>query len=364
MPRRRGARAYRQWVSKIVGAARTRARGHSFFSIVLPASDLTPRLHDRGARGGAALARTPAPATPVPMTLAAAGAAGAICHGAKRQAGDRYAAAWASILAPPHRLARPPAQSPIAGGPYPERMAPTPTPAPERAGAGIPGSDLPGPYARRRVRRRAAREAARVRARAARRRARQPAPVDRARVYFELRDADGAIPCAMWRSDWESILARAVGSGGLAAPARRWHDGMQVIVAGGCDYYAGSATASPAFTLLGLGAARGRRGRPARADRTPPPGARPPTACSIASALLHRPLLPRTIGVVSRRDAARPATTCSPGWPAAAGPAGSSGAFASVQDRHAAPQIGARAARDSPPWARSRWRSSPAAAAR
>jgi len=30
----------------------------------------------------------------------------------------------------------------------------------------------------------------------------------RARVYFELRDSAGAIPCAAWRDDWERIAAR------------------------------------------------------------------------------------------------------------------------------------------------------------
>ena len=62
----------------------------------------------------------------------------------------------------------------------------------------------------------------------------------RARVYFELRDAGGAIPCAAWRDDWEEMVARAG-----AAPA----EGMQVVVAGGCDYYPGSATSSPGFSF-------------------------------------------------------------------------------------------------------------------
>ena len=33
-------------------------------------------------------------------------------------------------------------------------------------------------------------------------------PPARTRVYFELRDADGALPCAMWRNDWERLGAR------------------------------------------------------------------------------------------------------------------------------------------------------------
>jgi exodeoxyribonuclease VII large subunit len=56
-------------------------------------------------------------------------------------------------------------------------------------------------------------------------------------VYFELRDADGALPCAMWRTDFERA--------GLTPDALR--DGAQVVAAGGCDYYVGSASASPSF---------------------------------------------------------------------------------------------------------------------
>ena len=58
-------------------------------------------------------------------------------------------------------------------------------------------------------------------------------------VYFELRDPDGAIPCAMWRTDFERT--------GLSAEDLR--DGAQVVAAGGCDYYVGSASASPRFTF-------------------------------------------------------------------------------------------------------------------
>ena len=61
----------------------------------------------------------------------------------------------------------------------------------------------------------------------------------RARVYFELRDGDGAIPCAVWLTDWEVICGALAGG----API----DGMQVVVAGGCDFYPGSASASPGF---------------------------------------------------------------------------------------------------------------------
>src|SRR5919199_6796857 len=41
----------------------------------------------------------------------------------------------------------------------------------------------------------------------------------------------------MWRRDWELL--------GVGVPA----DGAQVVAAGGCDFYPGSRTASPAFTF-------------------------------------------------------------------------------------------------------------------
>ena len=59
----------------------------------------------------------------------------------------------------------------------------------------------------------------------------------RAKVWFELRDGSGALPCSMWREDFE-----ALGIGALA-------DGVQIVAAGGCDYYPGSRTASPSFSF-------------------------------------------------------------------------------------------------------------------
>src|SRR3984885_5316831 len=56
----------------------------------------------------------------------------------------------------------------------------------------------------------------------------------RARVYFELRDSSGALPCSMWRNDFD-LLGVKLG------------DGMRIVVGGGCDYYPGSATSSPSF---------------------------------------------------------------------------------------------------------------------
>ena len=58
-------------------------------------------------------------------------------------------------------------------------------------------------------------------------------------VYFELRDGDGAIPCAMWRNEFDKSGMRA----------EDLRDGAEVVVAGGCDFYPGGATASPRFSF-------------------------------------------------------------------------------------------------------------------
>src|SRR5579884_3885596 len=107
-------------------------------------------------------------------------------------------------------------------------------PAPESSDA-LVESDLPGPYpvgAYAAQLKRRLREFARVQlvgevwgVRAG-----------RARVYFELRDARGALPCSMWRSDFERL--------GVTLS-----DGLRLVVGGGCDYYPGSATSSPSFSF-------------------------------------------------------------------------------------------------------------------
>jgi exodeoxyribonuclease VII large subunit len=150
----------------------------------------------------------------------------------------------------------------------------------------------------------------------------------RARVYFELRDAAGAIPCAAWRDDWDAMTARAGG-----APT----EGMQVVVAGGCDYYPGSATSSPGFSfavrdlrIAGEGdllARIERLRRQLHAEGLLEPQKR-----------LARPLLPRAIGVITGESGKAGddilAGLRRRGW---------SGrlvwGFAPVQDRHAAPAI-------------------------
>jgi exodeoxyribonuclease VII large subunit len=149
----------------------------------------------------------------------------------------------------------------------------------------------------------------------------------RARVYFELRDAQGAVACAAWLSDWEAMRER---SGEV-------REGMQVVVAGGCDYYAGSATSSPSFSfhvrdmrVAGEGDLLARMDRLRRALDAEGLLAR--------QKLLERVRLPRTIGVVTgeggkaRDDIA--AALARRGW------AGRLvWGFAPVQDRHAAPAI-------------------------
>ena len=151
----------------------------------------------------------------------------------------------------------------------------------------------------------------------------------RARAYFELRDAAGAIPCAMWRNDWDAL-----------GPVRdALADGVQVVVAGGCDYYAGSASASPAFSfsvstlrIAGEGdllAQIERRRRALAAD-----------GLLERQRELPRALLPRTIGVVcAETGKARDDVLAGlerRGWAGRV-----VWAFAPVQDRHAAPRVGA-----------------------
>jgi exodeoxyribonuclease VII large subunit len=152
----------------------------------------------------------------------------------------------------------------------------------------------------------------------------------RARVYFELRDARGALPCSMWLSDFERL--------GITVA-----DGLKVIAGGGCDYYPGSASSSPSFTfavtelrIAGEGdllIQLERLRRRLQADGLFEPQKR-----------LARPLLPRTIGVVTgERGKARDDVLAGlkrRGW------AGRLiWGFAPVQDRLAAPVI-ATALRD------------------
>jgi exodeoxyribonuclease VII large subunit len=155
----------------------------------------------------------------------------------------------------------------------------------------------------------------------------------RTRAYFELRDADGAVPCAMWRTDWER----------LARVTDQLADGMEVVVAGGCDYYPGSSSASPSFSfavaelrIAGAGdlLVQIERRREALAD----------DGLLERQRELPRPLLPRTIAIVCGAGAKAGDDVLAAlerrGWHGRI-----VWAFAPVQDRHAAPRI-AQALRD------------------
>ncbi len=133
----------------------------------------------------------------------------------------------------------------------------------------------------------------------------------RVRIYFELRDAQGAIQCSMWRDDFEA----------LGVPLA---DGLEVVVGGGCDYYVGNSTSSPSFhfavselRIAGEGdllAELERRRRRLHADGLFEPQKR--LATTVAAAHDRRHL---------RRALARHATTSWPGCAGAAGRGGWSG---------------------------------------
>lgn len=107
-------------------------------------------------------------------------------------------------------------------------------------------------------------------------------------VYFELRDRDGALPCAMWRTDFDR----------LGLPDGALCDGAQLLAAGGLDYYPGGTSASPRLQFrvrdLRLAGEGDLLARLARLRREL--GAEGLFAPQKA---LPRPLLPRRIGVVT-----------------------------------------------------------------
>src|ERR671932_315327 len=147
----------------------------------------------------------------------------------------------------------------------------------------------------------------------------------RAKVWFELRDHAGALPCSMWRKDWEGL-----GVGALA-------DGARVVAAGGCDYYPGSRASSPSFSFAVTDVRPAGEGdllaQVERLRRTLySEGLHEPQK------LLPRPALPRTIGVVTGEGGKARADVLAGlrrrGW------AGRLvWAWAPVQDRHAAPAV-------------------------
>lgn len=147
-------------------------------------------------------------------------------------------------------------------------------------------------------------------------------------AYFELRDGEGAVPCAIWLND----LERA----GLDGTSLR--DGAEVVISGGLDYYPGGGQASPNFCfrathvrLAGEGDLVARLEALRKQLRA--------EGLFELQKQLHRPLLPKAIGVVTaesgaaRRDLL--AGLARRGWGGTV-----VWGFAPVQDRHAAPAIG------------------------
>src|SRR4051812_32011387 len=149
-------------------------------------------------------------------------------------------------------------------------------------------------------------------------------PPKGARVYFELRDANGAVPCSMWRNEYEQAGVALV-------------DGAQAVVAGGPGYYPGSRQSSGSFSfevtslrLAGEGDLLAQL--EALRKKLAAEGLFEPQKA------LHRPQLPKCIGVVTGEGGkARDDVLAGlerRGW------AGRLvWAFAPVQDRHAAPRI-------------------------
>ncbi|HEY2479510.1 MAG TPA: exodeoxyribonuclease VII large subunit [Solirubrobacterales bacterium] len=190
-----------------------------------------------------------------------------------------------------------------------------------------PGPDLPGPFAVGRYANKLKdwmRERPRVLLIG------EVAGVGRSKVqaYFELRDGDGAVPCAIWLND----LERA----GLPEGALR--DGAEVVIAGGLDYYPGGGAASASFSFRATHVRLAGEGDlMARLEvlRTQLRG----EGLFELQKQLARPVLPKTIGVVTSEGGAARRDLL-----AGLGRRGWGGtvvwAFAPVQDRHAAPAIG------------------------
>jgi exodeoxyribonuclease VII large subunit len=149
----------------------------------------------------------------------------------------------------------------------------------------------------------------------------------KAQAYFELRDGEGAIPCTIWLNELEK----------LGLPAQGLRDGTEVVISGGPDYYRGSAHSSAAFSfrathirLAGEGDLLARLEALRKQLKA--------EGLFELQGQLRRPLLPKTIGVVTAESGAARRDLLAGlqrrGW------AGTVvWAFAPVQDRHAAPAI-------------------------
>jgi exodeoxyribonuclease VII large subunit len=195
-------------------------------------------------------------------------------------------------------------------------------PAPAQAGTGLPGPFAVGRYARRLQE--WMRERARVQLIG------EVTGVGRSKVqaYFELRDGEGAIPCAIWLNDLEKA--------GLSEGSLR--DGAEVVISGGPDYYPGGGQASPNFCfrathlrLAGEGDLIARLEALRKQLRS--------EGLFELQKQLQRPRLPKAIGVVTAESGAARRDLLAGldrrGWGGTV-----VWGFAPVQDRHAAPAIG------------------------
>jgi exodeoxyribonuclease VII large subunit len=148
-------------------------------------------------------------------------------------------------------------------------------------------------------------------------------------TYFELRDAEGAVPCTIWADELAA----------LQLPEGALRDGAEFVAAGGPDYFIGSAASSPAFSfrvthlrLAGEGDLLARLEALRKQLRA--------EGLFELQKQLARPRLPKTIGVVTAESGAARRDLLAGlrrrGW------AGTViWAFAPVQDRRAAPAIAA-----------------------
>jgi len=195
------------------------------------------------------------------------------------------------------------------------------------AGQTSAGPQLPGPFAVGRYARKLQEE---MRKRARVQLIGEVTGISRSKVqaYFELRDGEGAVPCAIWLNDLEKA---GLGDGAL-------RDGAEVVISGGPDYYPGGGQASPSFSfrathvrLAGEGDLIARLEALRKQLRA--------EGLFELQKQLARPLLPKTIGVVTAERGAARRDLCA-GLERRSWGGSVVWAFAPVQDRHAAPAIG------------------------
>jgi exodeoxyribonuclease VII large subunit len=199
-------------------------------------------------------------------------------------------------------------------------------PLEEHGVAPVGEAELPGPFAVGRYARKLQEEM--------RRRARvqlvgEVTGVGRSKVqaYFELRDAEGAVPCAIWLNDLEKA---GLPEGGL-------RDGAEIVIQGGPDYYPGGGQASPSFAFRATHVRLAGEGDLLAQLEALRKQLRAEGLFELQKQL-SRPVLPKTIGVVTAEGGAARRDLLAGlerrGWGGTV-----VWAFAPVQDRRAAPAI-------------------------